>query len=65
MPVATLAVAESAAERTQAAPMNDGGAPIEIWDVRRGFIAKWVVNDSVGEGNVRGLCTHSSQLKVG
>ncbi|KAF9807356.1 hypothetical protein IEO21_08250 [Rhodonia placenta] len=26
--------------------------PVEIWDVRRGYIAKWSVNDAVGEGGV-------------
>ena len=57
MPAATLSVVDSVTEQTQAVPQNDGGAPIEIWDVRRGFIAKWVVSDSVGEGGVRGMYT--------
>lgn len=64
MPVAALGMAESATERTQVVPLNDGGAPIEIWDVRRGFIAKWVVNDSVGEGGVRGLYIYSPSPKM-
>ncbi|KAI0929589.1 hypothetical protein AcV7_005082 [Taiwanofungus camphoratus] len=32
---------------------RDGGSdPIEIWDVRRGYIAKWVVNKSAVEGGI-------------
>lgn len=35
---------------------RDGGSdPIEIWDVRRGYIAKWVVNKSAVEGGITGI----------
>lgn len=30
------------------------GDPVEIWDVRRGFIAKWTVRGSAAEGGVTG-----------
>lgn len=33
---------------------TDGNDPIEIWDVRRGYIAKWVVSGSAVEGGVTG-----------
>ncbi|KAI0093423.1 hypothetical protein BDY19DRAFT_923627 [Irpex rosettiformis] len=35
-------------------PPNDsnGGHPIEIWDVRRGYVAKWTVRGSAVEGGV-------------
>lgn len=56
MPAAALGIVDSVMDQSQAALHNDGGAPIEIWDVRRGFIAKWIVNDSIGEGGVRGAC---------
>lgn len=35
-------------------PKNEGSDPVEIWDVRRGHIAKWVVNGSAIEGGVTG-----------
>ncbi|KAI1785177.1 hypothetical protein LXA43DRAFT_929347 [Ganoderma leucocontextum] len=31
---------------------NEGSDPVEIWDVRRGYIAKWVVNGSAVDGGV-------------
>jgi WD repeat-containing protein 24 len=31
-----------------------GGNPIEIWDVRRGYVAKWTVRGSAAEGGVTG-----------
>lgn len=34
---------------------TDGNDPIEIWDVRRGYIAKWVVSGSAVEGGVTGM----------
>lgn len=34
---------------------NALGDPVEIWDVRRGFIAKWRVRGSANEGGVTGL----------
>ena len=30
------------------------GESVEIWDVRRGWIAKWSVTGSAGEGGVSG-----------
>lgn len=33
---------------------NDSGDPVEIWDVRREWIAKWVVGGSAVEGGVTG-----------
>lgn len=33
---------------------NTTGDPVEIWDVRRGFIAKWRVRGSAIEGGVTG-----------
>ena len=30
------------------------GDPVEIWDVRRGYIAKWTVRGSAAEGGVTG-----------
>jgi hypothetical protein len=32
-----------------------GGDLVEIWDVRRGYIAKWTVDASVSEGGVTGM----------
>lgn len=61
MHAAAHGIVDPVTEQSQAAPRND--APIEIWDVRRGFIAKWVVNDSVGEGGVRGTCMPVSSDK--
>ncbi|KAI0351880.1 hypothetical protein OH77DRAFT_1498292 [Trametes cingulata] len=39
-------------ERGKSATRSDGSDPVEIWDVRRGYIAKWVVNGSAVEGGV-------------
>lgn len=33
------------------------GNPIEIWDVRRGYVAKWTVRGSAVEGGVTGIVT--------
>lgn len=35
------------------------GDSVEIWDVRRGWIAKWSVTGSAGEGGVSGKRTMS------
>ena len=45
----------SAAERAKSVTRHDGSDPVEIWDVRRGYIAKWVVMGSAVEGGVTGL----------
>ena len=34
---------------------NGVGDSIEIWDVRRQYIAKWLLNSSADEGGVTGL----------
>ena len=34
---------------------NGVGDSVEIWDVRRQYIAKWMVNNSAVEGGVTGL----------
>ncbi|OBZ65249.1 WD repeat-containing protein 24 [Grifola frondosa] len=39
-------------ERAKSVTRNDGSDPVEIWDVRRGYIAKWVVSGSAVEGGV-------------
>ena len=36
-------------------PRNGIGDSVEIWDVRRQYIAKWLVNNSAVEGGVTGL----------
>ena len=33
------------------------GETVEIWDVRRGWIAKWTVDTSVSDGGVTGTRT--------
>ena len=33
---------------------GSGSDPVEIWDVRRGYVAKWVVSGSAIEGGVTG-----------
>jgi WD repeat-containing protein 24 len=38
------------------------GDAVEIWDVRRGWIAKWAVGGSAGEGGVAGECCLSLLL---
>ncbi|OJT12907.1 hypothetical protein TRAPUB_10538 [Trametes pubescens] len=38
--------------RAKSLTRSDGSDPVEIWDVRRGFIAKWMVNGSAVEGGV-------------
>lgn len=35
----------------------DMGYAVEIWDVRRGYIAKWLVGGSAIEGGVTGTST--------
>ncbi|KAH9855271.1 hypothetical protein C2E23DRAFT_774286 [Lenzites betulinus] len=39
-------------ERAKSLTRTDGSDPVEIWDVRSGYIAKWVVNGSAVEGGV-------------
>ncbi|KAI0644296.1 hypothetical protein C8Q79DRAFT_139375 [Trametes meyenii] len=39
-------------DRSKSLTRNDGSDPVEIWDVRRGYIAKWIVNGSAVEGGV-------------
>ncbi|EIW58869.1 uncharacterized protein TRAVEDRAFT_65085 [Trametes versicolor FP-101664 SS1] len=39
-------------DRAKSLTRSDGSDPVEIWDVRRGFIAKWIVNGSAVEGGV-------------
>ncbi|TFK81768.1 hypothetical protein K466DRAFT_501579 [Polyporus arcularius HHB13444] len=39
-------------DRSKSGTRNDGSDPVEIWDGRRGYIAKWVVNGSAVEGGV-------------
>ena len=34
---------------------NGVGDSVEIWDVRRQYIAKWLLNNSAVEGGVTGL----------
>jgi len=43
-------------------PRNGVGDSIEIWDVRRQYIAKWLLNNSAVEGGVTGFRSsqHSS-----
>ena len=36
-------------------PRNGVGDSVEIWDVRRQYIAKWLLNNSAVEGGVTGL----------
>ena len=31
------------------------GGAIEIWDVKRGWIAKWAIGNSTSEGRIAGL----------
>ncbi|CCL98560.1 uncharacterized protein FIBRA_00560 [Fibroporia radiculosa] len=55
MASATLQLADMGGHaefRTPTPPRNGRSDPVEIWDVRRGYIAKWVVNDSSMEGGV-------------
>ena len=33
------------------------GDAVEIWDMRKGWIAKWAVGGSAGEGGVAGECS--------
>lgn len=57
IPAATINIiddANSQEERGNSATRNDGSDPIEIWDVRRGYMAKWVVSQSAVEGGVSG-----------
>ncbi|KAJ8489981.1 hypothetical protein ONZ51_g2575 [Trametes cubensis] len=43
---------KSPEERSKSTTRGEGSDPVEIWDVRRGYIAKWVVNGSAVEGGV-------------
>lgn len=45
-----------------AATKNTTGDPVEIWDVRRGYIAKWRVRGSAIEGGVTGGVFSSFQI---
>ena len=42
-------------EPTVSQTRNGVGDSVEIWDVRRQFIAKWLLNNSAVEGGVTGL----------
>ncbi|KAL7280934.1 hypothetical protein ACG7TL_005883 [Trametes sanguinea] len=42
----------SGEERSSSVSRRETSDPVEIWDVRRGYIAKWVVNGSAVEGGV-------------
>ena len=48
-PEVEIAVAREASQRTV-----ENGDPVEIWDVRRGYLAKWVLPGSSIEGGVTG-----------
>lgn len=39
-------------------PKGNGADAVEIWDVRRGWIAKWTVEASSSEGGVTGTHLH-------
>jgi hypothetical protein len=44
-------------EKSEVAPLKgrtDIGNAVEIWDVRRGYIAKWQVGGSAIEGGISG-----------
>jgi hypothetical protein len=43
----------------------DMGYAVEIWDVRRGYIAKWLVGGSAIEGGVTGTFTSSAWQELG
>ncbi|KAH9977109.1 hypothetical protein BGW80DRAFT_1287386 [Lactifluus volemus] len=52
---ASGSVADVEFEKPEVAPVKrrtDIGDPVEIWDVRRGYIAKWLVGGSAIEGGV-------------
>jgi WD repeat-containing protein 24 len=52
------AVTDFDLEKPEVAPAKrrtDIGDPVEIWDVRRGYIAKWLVGGSAIEGGVTGM----------
>lgn len=42
-------------EPTNSQTRNGAGDSVEIWDVRRQYIAKWLLNNSAVEGGVTGL----------
>jgi len=46
-------VGQSGTGQTQS--VSDARDAVEIWDVRRGFIAKWAVGESTVEGGVTGI----------
>lgn len=48
------AVEEAKDDDKLPAGFDGAGEPIEIWDVRRGFVAKWTVRGSAVEGGVTG-----------
>jgi WD repeat-containing protein 24 len=43
-------------------PGKGRGDAVEIWGVKRGWIAKWAVGGSAGEGGVAGECCLSLLL---
>ena len=43
---------------------NSTGDPVEVWDVRRGFIAKWRVRGSAIEGGVTGRSLLASIVDI-
>lgn len=47
--------------KTSSAGLGDA---VEIWDVRRGWIAKWCVDGSAIDGGVTGLYNHINRLSV-
>ncbi|KAI0741856.1 hypothetical protein C8Q80DRAFT_1196599 [Daedaleopsis nitida] len=51
-PLAEGSGSASAAQRAKSVTPHDGSDPVEVWDVRRGYIAKWVVTGSAVEGGV-------------
>lgn len=57
--LAVPSVSRSPSSQGQPRPdqtVDQTGDPVEIWDVRRGFVAKWRVNGSSAEGGLTGSC---------
>ncbi|KAH9941480.1 hypothetical protein B0H21DRAFT_546035 [Amylocystis lapponica] len=66
IPTASITVASEdthigAGDRGPSVTRNDGSDPIEIWDVRRSYIAKWVLTQSSVEGGVTDMVFADSQ----
>lgn len=55
LPPVTLGGTQHQAEIASSAIKSDIGDQIEIWDVRRGYIAKWAVRGSGVDGGVTGM----------